>query len=41
LLNRGIWDAIDSAGPSVSLAAGDEDIDAYLETFDGFLGALS
>jgi hypothetical protein len=41
MLNRGIWEAIDSAGPAVSLVAGEADVDAYLETFDGFLGELA
>jgi glutamate-1-semialdehyde 2,1-aminomutase len=41
LLNRGIWEAIDSAGPAVSLVADDADVDAYLEAFDGFLGELT
>jgi glutamate-1-semialdehyde 2,1-aminomutase len=41
LANRGIWDAIDSAGPAVSLAADDAYVDAYLEAFDGFLAELT
>jgi glutamate-1-semialdehyde 2,1-aminomutase len=41
LANRGIWDAIDSAGPAVSLVAEQADVDAYLEAFDGFLGELT
>jgi glutamate-1-semialdehyde 2,1-aminomutase len=41
LLNRGIWEAIDSAGPAVSLVADDSDVDAYLAAFDGFLTELS
>jgi glutamate-1-semialdehyde 2,1-aminomutase len=38
--NRGIWDAIATAGPAASFAAGDEDIDAYLEVSAEFLGDL-
>lgn len=41
LLNRGIWEAIDSAGPAVSLVAGESDVDAYLDVFDGFLAELT
>jgi glutamate-1-semialdehyde 2,1-aminomutase len=41
LLNRGIWEAIDSAGPAVSLVAGAADVDAYLEAFDGFLAEVT
>jgi glutamate-1-semialdehyde 2,1-aminomutase len=41
LVNRGIWEAIDSAGPAVSLVAEQADVDAYLEVFDAFLGELS
>jgi glutamate-1-semialdehyde 2,1-aminomutase len=41
MANRGIWEAIDSAGPAVSLVAGEADVDAYLETFDGFLGEIA
>ena len=41
MINRGIWEAIDSAGPAVSLVAERADVDAYLETFDAFLGELT
>jgi len=41
LLNRGIWEAIDSAGPAVSFAASEADVDAYLGVFDDFLAALT
>ena len=30
LANRGVWDAIVGAGPTCSVAATDEDVDAYL-----------
>jgi hypothetical protein len=40
MLNRGIWEAIDSAGPAVSLVADEADIGAYLDVFDGFLTEL-
>jgi glutamate-1-semialdehyde 2,1-aminomutase len=33
LANRGVWDAIVGAGPTCSVAATDEDVDAYLEAF--------
>jgi hypothetical protein len=41
MANRGIWEAIDSAGPAVSLVAGAADVDAYLEAFDGFLAEVT
>jgi glutamate-1-semialdehyde 2,1-aminomutase len=40
MANRGIWEAIDSAGPAVSLAGDEAHVDAYLEAFDGFLDEL-
>lgn len=41
MANRGIWEAISSAGPAVSLVAGPDDVGAYLDTFDSFLGELT
>jgi glutamate-1-semialdehyde aminotransferase len=41
LINRGIWEAIDSAGPAVSLVATSADVDAHPEAFDAFLGELT
>lgn len=41
LANRGVWEAIDSAGPAVSLAATAEDVETYLAAFDAFLGELT
>lgn len=38
--NRGIWDAIASAGPAVSFAADDSDVEAYLDVSRDFLAAL-
>jgi glutamate-1-semialdehyde 2,1-aminomutase len=38
--NRGIWDAIATAGPAVSFAASDADVDAYLDVSRAFLAAL-
>lgn len=40
LANRGIWEAISTAGPSVSFPMVDADVDLYLEVLDGFLGEL-
>ena len=37
MLNRGIWDAIASAGPAVSFAHEPADIDEYLAVADAFL----
>ncbi len=39
--NRGVWDAIATAGPSVSTAHQAADIDAYLEVLDSFLAELA
>ena len=40
LSNRGIWDAIASAGPSASFAHESEDIDKYLDVVDEFIAAI-
>ena len=37
LANRGIWDAIASAGPAASFAHTEADVDAYPEALGGFL----
>jgi glutamate-1-semialdehyde 2,1-aminomutase len=40
LANRGVWDAIVGAGPTCSVAATDEDVDAYLAAFTELIGEL-
>jgi glutamate-1-semialdehyde 2,1-aminomutase len=40
LANRGVWDAIVGAGPTCSVAATDEDVDAYLAAFTELVGEL-
>ena len=40
LANRGVWDAIVGAGPTCSVAATDEDVDAYLAAFADLVGEL-
>lgn len=40
LSNRGIWDAIASAGPSASFAHQSSDIDVYLNAVDEFIGEI-
>jgi glutamate-1-semialdehyde 2,1-aminomutase len=40
LANRGVWDAIVGAGPTCSVAASDEDVDAYLAAFTDLVGEL-
>jgi glutamate-1-semialdehyde 2,1-aminomutase len=40
LANRGVWDAIVGAGPTCSVAATDEDVDAYVAAFAALLGEL-
>jgi glutamate-1-semialdehyde 2,1-aminomutase len=41
LANRGVWEAIVGAGPVCSVPAQDEDVDAYLASWDELLGALT
>ena len=38
--NRGVWDAIVGAGPTCSVAATDDDVDAYLAAFADLLAEL-
>jgi glutamate-1-semialdehyde 2,1-aminomutase len=38
MANRGVWDAIASAGPAVSFAHEAGDVDEYLRALDAFLG---
>jgi glutamate-1-semialdehyde aminotransferase len=40
LANRGVWDAIVGAGPTCSVAADDEDVDAYLAAFGSLMSEL-
>ena len=40
LANRGVWDAIVGAGPTCSVAATDDDVDAYLAAFGELMGEL-
>jgi glutamate-1-semialdehyde 2,1-aminomutase len=40
MANRGIWEAIASAGPAASFAHADADVDAYLAVLDDFLEAV-
>ena len=40
MANRGIWEAISTAGPSVSFPMVEADVESYLEVLDGFLGEL-
>lgn len=41
LLNRGVWDSIATAGPSVSYAIDEADVDTYLEVTGDFLDELT
>ncbi len=41
LLNRGLWDSIATAGPSVSYAITQDDVDAYITAAGEFLDALT
>jgi glutamate-1-semialdehyde 2,1-aminomutase len=40
LANRGVWDAIVGAGPTCSVAATDDDVDAYLRAFAALVDEL-
>jgi glutamate-1-semialdehyde 2,1-aminomutase len=41
LANRGIWEAISTAGPAMSVAATDDDVAAYLAAFGEFVREVS
>ena len=41
LANRGVWEAIPGAGPTISVPASEQDVDRYLEAYAGFLQELS
>ena len=41
LANRGVWEAIASAGPAISFAHEEADVDAYLMVLDAFLGEVT
>jgi glutamate-1-semialdehyde 2,1-aminomutase len=41
LANRGVWEAIVGAGPTVSVPATAEDVDTYLDAWDSLLVALT
>jgi glutamate-1-semialdehyde 2,1-aminomutase len=40
LANRGVWEAISTAGPTVSVAATTADVEEYLSAFGDFVGEL-
>ncbi len=40
MANRGIWDAVASAGPQASFAHSSADSDRYVEVVGGFLDNL-
>jgi len=41
LANRGVWEAIVGAGPTCSVPATVDDVDAYLAAFGELLGELA
>jgi glutamate-1-semialdehyde aminotransferase len=41
LANRGVWDAIVGAGPTCSVAATDDDVDAYVRAYADLVGELT
>jgi glutamate-1-semialdehyde 2,1-aminomutase len=40
MANRGVWESVITAGPTVSFAAGAEDVALYLRNFRAFVGEL-
>ncbi len=40
LANRGIWEAISTAGPALSVAATEADVDDYMAAFEEFAGEV-
>jgi glutamate-1-semialdehyde aminotransferase len=41
MANRGVWEAMEWAGPAVSVAATDADVDRYLDVLEGLVGELT
>ena len=41
LANRGVWDAIVGAGPTCSVPATEEDVDAYVAALGELIGELT
>jgi glutamate-1-semialdehyde 2,1-aminomutase len=41
LANRGVWDAIPGAGPTMSVPASDDDVDRYVSGFADLIGDLT
>ena len=41
MLNRGVWDSIATAGPSVSYAIDEADVDTYIAAAADFLDELT
>jgi hypothetical protein len=41
LANRGVWDAIVGAGPTCSVPATPDDVDAYVGAFGELVGELT
>jgi glutamate-1-semialdehyde aminotransferase len=41
MANRGVWEAMEWAGPAVSVPAEDADVDHYLDVLDGLVVALT
>ncbi len=40
MANRGVWEAIDSAGPACGIQTWDADVDRHLAVLDEFLRAV-
>ena len=41
MANRGVWEAVDSAGPACGIQATEADVDRYLVVLDEFLDEVT
>ena len=41
MVNRGVWEAMEWAGPAISIAASDEHVEQYIETLGGLVRELT
>ncbi len=41
MANRGVWEAIDSAGPACGIQTSEDDVERYLEVLEGFVGEVT
>jgi len=41
MANRGVWEALPGAGPTMAVPAGTTDVDHYLDAYASFLRAVA